>query len=226
MSCADLHRQNWIASGEHPVLIDAEMLGDAFSKPDSKDSFDVHLHPLLKTGMLPLFQTDRVGYYSGFAPFEGSGRTTDRNILWLVYSGRIQYPHRYADEILKGFTAAARFVCTSRQSTPLRGFVLKAAHRKSLRVLKRATMQYQQILYESLQPRHMQNRGQRFEYLLRRCGPDRLAEIEARALFRCCVPRFTKNLNLNLDRRHERRSVPSLCTMLKFSKNPRLSTLI
>jgi lantibiotic modifying enzyme len=210
LGCADLHRQNWIASGEGPVLIDAEMLGDAFSRRNREDAHR-HLHPLLRTGLLPLFANDGVAGYSGIAPFDPSGSKKDAKTFWPTYRGRSELPVKYVSEIVEGFVAASRFVCDSSRRKLCEQLITQAAHRASLRVLKRATIQYRRILDESLQPAHMQKRGQRFSYLLKRCGRGRIDAIEARCLFRCSVPRFIKNTR----HRKTRRSVPELSAMLE-----------
>ena len=210
LGCADLHRQNWIASGEHPVLIDAEMLGDAFSRRKPEDA-DRHLHPLLRTGLLPLFANDGVAGYSGIAPFDPSGSEKEAKTFWPIYRGRSEPPAKYVGEIVEGFVAACRIVCDSRCRKVCEQLITQAAHRASLRVLKRATIQYRRILDESLRPVHMQKGGQRLSYLLKRCGGGRIDAIEARCLFRCSVPRFIKNTTHS----KTRRSVPKLSSMLE-----------
>jgi len=210
LGCADLHRQNWIASGEHPVLIDAEMLGDAFSRRNREDA-DRHLHPVLRTGLLPLFANDGVAPYSGIAPFDPSGSKKEAKTFWPIYRGRSEPPAKYVSEIVEGFVAASRFVCDSRRRKLCEQLITQAAHRVSLRVLKQATIQYRRILDESLKPAHMQKRGQRLSYLLKRCGRGRTDAIEARCLFRCSVPRFVKNTTHG----NTRRSVPELTAMLE-----------
>jgi len=208
LGCADLHRQNWIASGEDPVLVDGEMVGDAFSPHAGQ--VDRHLHPLLRTGLLPFFESDGVGRYEGIAPFDSSGRKKEQNVFWPVYHGRTQTPDKYIEEIANGFEAAARFVCAPRNCKRFRPFILQAARRKHLRLLKRATAQYRQILDESLHPYYLRKRGDRFKYLFERCGKDR---IEADCLIRCSVPRFTTRLNAKASP-----SVPAFGTMLESAQ--------
>ena len=197
LGCADLHRQNWIASGEQPVLVDAEMVGSALlEKCESNPAavFGRQLHPLLKTGLLPLWPTDRAGYYRHIAPFDSTNLTSEQNVFWPVYSGQVERPGKYRDQILKGFTAALSFLRAPCTKKAFGKVVMRAATRKHLRVLKRPTANYYRLLEDSLQPQHMQKLGQRLRYLLDRCGRDRLGKIEARSLFRCSVPRFTRRL--------------------------------
>ncbi len=214
LGCADLHRQNWIASGEQPVLVDAEMVGNAFlleRRSNRAALSGQQLHPLLRTGLLPLSQNDRAGYYRGIAPFDSTSLRGEQKSFWPMYSGKVERPCGYRDQILEGFTAALSLLRSSRAKKRFGKFVVRASHRKELRVLKRSTANYYRLLEDSLQPQHMQKRGQRLQYLLDRCGRNRLAEIEARSLFRCCVPRFTRNVNRH---RHQRTSVPPSRTML------------
>jgi lantibiotic modifying enzyme len=211
LGCADLHRANWIASGQNPVLVDAEMLGHAFLRSKRERLFDEHLHPLLRTGLLPLRQSDAVGYYRGIAPFDNASFRTEKKLFWPVYSGKVERPGKYRDQILEGFTTALSFLQGPREKKGFSNFVLLAWRRKQVRVLKRATVHYYRLLQDSLQPQHMQRGGQRLQYLLDRCGRGQLAELEAASLFRCCVPRFTTLLHTD---RYQRSSVPLFRTAL------------
>jgi lantibiotic modifying enzyme len=211
LGCADLHRQNWVASGQHPVLVDAEMLGDAFAGDGGGSDAVTRLHPVLRTGLLPLIETDGVGRYTGIAPFDCSAHRKERNVFWPVYRGRVERPEKHIDDIADGFSAASRFICASPNRKLFERFVRQAASRTNLRVLRRATAQYRQLLDASLHPRHLQNRGDRLRYLLESCGRTQAGRIEANALLRCSIPRF------EISRRVcERRSalVPTLRTMI------------
>jgi len=211
LACADLHRQNWIASGEQPVLVDGEMAGSAFLRHRGSNRAvlaNEQLHPLLRTGLLPLSENDCAGYYRGIAPFDSTSLRGERKSFWPMYSGKVERPGNYRDQILHGFTAALSFLRNRRGRKGFGDFVVCASCRKHLRILKRATASYYRLLEDSLQPQHLQKRGQRLQYLLDRRGKDRLGKIEARSLFRCCVPRFTKNLD-----GQQRRSVASLRSM-------------
>jgi hypothetical protein len=66
-------------------------------------------------------------------------------------------------------------------------------------------------LDESLQPHQMQQRGQRFEFLIERCGRNQTGIAEVGSLLRCSVPRFTTNPGVC---RSRKTSVPSLRSML------------
>jgi lantibiotic modifying enzyme len=189
LGCADLHRVNWIASGQNPVLVDAEMLGHALSRSKRECLFDEHLHPLLRTGLIALRPSDAAGYYRGIAPFDNSSSKSEPKPFWPVYSGKVQRPSEYRDQILEGFSTALYFMGTPRNTKKFSSFVELASRRRQLRVLNRATVDYYRLLQESLQSHHMQRRGQRLQYLLDRCGEGQLAKLEADSLFRCCVPR-------------------------------------
>jgi lantibiotic modifying enzyme len=214
LGCADLHRQNWIAAGDQPVLVDAEMLGYSLFHQKGFDRTrlrDHNLHPLLRTGLLPLSKSDGAGYYKHIAPFETAGPTDESRSFWPSYGGTVHYPQKYADEILNGFTSASRFLCSPRRNEKFSRFVLRAAYRSNLRVLRRATAEYYRLLSESLQPHQLRQRGQRLEYLISRCGRDGAGSTEAKSLFRCSIPRFRE------DRRHyaqRQKVVPTLRTML------------
>ena len=215
LGCTDLHRQNWIASGEHPVLVDCEMLGHALSNLDAEYSFSEHLHPLLKTGLLPLSCKDKAGYYRGIAPFDSDGIAREQRSCWPVYGGKLERPEKYRDSILEGFTAAWSFLCTPCRQKNFEKFAAQASHRRHLRVLKRASANYYRILKDSLQLEYMRERGQRLQYLLERCGRDETGTNEANSLLRCCIPRFTKNVSAH---RGQKNLVISKRQMLNSAK--------
>src|SRR5205823_8914032 len=63
LGATDLHRENWLAVGSQPVLVDAELIGSERSRT---------LTALLETGLLPLTARDRAGSYGGIAPFDSA----------------------------------------------------------------------------------------------------------------------------------------------------------
>ena len=194
LGTSDLHRQNWIACGSHPTLIDAELLIRLVPQVALSSHHRRQIHPLLRTGMLPLTPTDGVGFYSGIAPFEHIETPTEKTKFLPRYRAKLQLPGDYSAQIVAGFTAAAQLLC----SPPGRRFLqrLIAKYKPShARVLLRPTGEYYALLHESLQPRYMFRSGNRADHLFRRCAASprdvRLAEQEMKALFRCSVPRFT-----------------------------------
>jgi lantibiotic modifying enzyme len=211
LGCADLHRENWIASGQDPVLVDAEMLGHAFSGSKGERLFDEHLHPLLRTGLVPLRPSDAAGYYRGIAPFDNASSRNEPKPFWPVYSGKVERPGKYRDQILEGFSTALSFLGRPRKKKGFSSFVELTSRRRQLRVLNRATVHYYRLLEESLQPQRMQRHGQRLQYLLDRCGQGQLAKLEADSLFRCCVPRSTTPLHTD---RYRRSAAPLFRTAL------------
>lgn len=213
LGCADLHRQNWIAMGEQPVLIDADMLGDVFSKHAPADPLR-RLHPLLQTGFIPILPSDGAGRYDAIAPFDSVSLRKESNVFWPAFKGREQRPDKYVDQIVAGFVSAARFICGPGNRERFERFIARASRRKHLRVLKRATLEYRQILEESLHSRYLQKRGERLKYLLNRCGRDRSGKAEAVCLLRCSVPRFTSKTAPS----GQRKTVPPLTVMLASAK--------
>jgi len=201
LGCGDLHRQNWVASGEQPVLVDAEMLGFAFAAKGTERTRERQLHPLLRTGLVPLFKEDNAGYYSRIAPFDSVGNTDERNIFWPVYQGRSRLPRTYVDALVEGFLAASGFICACCRTQSFERFVRRAVTRRKPRVLKRATEQYRRILDASLQPVHLRKHGDRLKFLMNRCGDGQIGRVEAGCLFRCSVPRVTAHTNTNAGRR-------------------------
>jgi len=214
LGCADLHRQNWIASAEQPVLVDGEMVGSAFLQRGGSNCAalsDERLHPLLRTGLLPLSENDCAGFYRGIAPFDNTSFIGEQKTFWPLYSGKVERPAKYRDQISEGFTAVLSFLRSSSREKGFHKFVVRASRRKHVRLLKRATATYYRLLDDSLQPQNMENRGQRFQYLLNRCGRDPSGMIEARSLLRCCIPRFMADRN---PPRQQCAAIPILSSML------------
>jgi hypothetical protein len=194
LGASDLHRQNWIACGAHPTLIDAELLIHLVPGVSLSSRHRRQIHPLLRTGLLPLTPADGVGYYQGIAPFEHIEATCDETRFLPRYRANWQLPCDHSLQIVAGFRAAAEMLCSSRGSRFLRRLIAK--HRPlRTRVLLRPTGEYYALLHESLQTRYMLRSGSRRDYLIARCAASQretsIATQETDALFRCSVPRFT-----------------------------------
>lgn len=107
LGASDLHRENWIAAGAQPILVDAETLGDAnqLSRYGKKDR--QALPALLVTGLLPVTSRDGVGLYRGFGPFDATLSKYSPPDCWPRYKGVTQPPSKYLDDLVNGFKAVA-----------------------------------------------------------------------------------------------------------------------
>ncbi len=200
LAATDLHRDNWHAVGSQPILVDAELIGDAqvSVRPTEKNSLHRQSLPaLLQTGLLPLTSRDRVGFYRGIAPLDLTIRETAPPNCWPRYRRAIQKPSRYVNDLVCGFEAVAGIFVDRRPAEKFfREIIFPAGQRGNGRVLLRATAHYARLLRESLQGRHMISAGERWRHLARECCASALNRqiglAEARALLRCDIPKFRR----------------------------------
>jgi lantibiotic modifying enzyme len=199
LGATDLHRDNWVAVGAQPILVDAELIGDAESTSSRKKPNSKHrqcLPALLQTGLLPLTSRDRVGFYGGIGPLDATISKTAPPICWPRYRRAIQQPARYVNHLVCGFEAVARiFVTPELARRFFREIILRSGWNKDGRVLLRASATYARLLRESFEARNMVSPGERWRRLACECCASaanrRVALAEARALLRCDIPKFT-----------------------------------
>jgi len=198
LGATDLHRENWLAVGSQPILVDAELIGDAEPpKRTGRTRLDRQSLPmLLQTGLLPLTPRDRVGFYQGIAPFDATIPETAPPSCWPRYRRAIQKPSKYVNDLVRGFEAVAGIFadrCSAEKF--FREIVSPAGQRKDGRVLLRASAQYARLLRDSVEARNMVSAGERWRLLARECCASaenrRVGLAEVRSLLRCDIPKFT-----------------------------------
>lgn len=192
----DLHHENWIAVGEHPILVDVETFGRiAWRLRRTGTERAASLPSLLRTGLFPFGADRKLGAYIAIAPFDMETALREPN-AWPRCDGRTHTPAQYAKEIVTGYALLTHFVWgnPSRRSK-LSRIICRAASRRGNRVFVRSSAEYQGILLESLRPYEILGARTRFDFLLQRCAqtaPSRsIARAEAQELLRCSIPRFT-----------------------------------
>jgi lantibiotic modifying enzyme len=199
LGATDLHRDNWLAVGAQPILVDAELIGAAEPTSFRGTSNSKHrqsLPALLQTGLLPFTSRDRAGFYRGIAPLDATIRKAPPPICWPRYGRVAQEPSRYVNDLVSGFEVVAE-VFGSPQTAQrfFREVVLQTAGQNE-RVLLRATAQYARLLSESFDARNMISAGDRWRHLVRECCASaanrRVGLAEARSLLRCDIPKFTR----------------------------------
>jgi lantibiotic modifying enzyme len=199
LRATDLHRDNWLGVGAQPILVDAELIGDAEpASPRGKLSSKHRqsLPVILQTGLLPLTSRDRAGFYRGIAPFDATIPKSAPPKCWPRYGHTVQEPSRHVNDLVRGFdTVAGLLGCPQTAQKFFRQIVLRTG-RQECRVLLRATARYQRLLRESCEARNMVSIGERWRRLVRECCDTatnrRVGLAEARALLRCDIPKFTK----------------------------------
>jgi hypothetical protein len=214
---ADLHHSNWIALHEHPVLVDAEMFGADAAELERIGPSVTKLEPLFATGLVP-FRSQSGLEYRGLGPFDHSSSFEQPPECWPRLNDVARSPQDFGRDIRNGFDDVVEFIWAKRSRIRRINTILSRAARYESRALVRSTGEYEQLLRQSLHPRHMLTRQSRYEGLRAACYPAapaiRIAEAEAGCLLRCCVPRFTAGM-LQRDRR--RLPIPTREALTKSS---------
>jgi lantibiotic modifying enzyme len=198
LGATDLHRDNWLATGSQPILVDAELIGDAEPRSlrGKRDSKRRQILPaLLQTGLLPLVSRDRAGFYRRIAPLDATIPKSSRPKCWPRYRRISQEPSKYVSDLVRGFEAVAAIFATPRSARKFfREIIWRATWSKDGRVLLRASAVYGRLLRESYEARNMIGAAERWRRLVRECcasAPNRRVGLaEARALLRSDIPKF------------------------------------
>jgi lantibiotic modifying enzyme len=198
LRASDLHRDNWLAVGSQPILVDAELIGDAEpaqSRAKSKSKHRPSLPRLLQTGLLPLVSRDRAGFYRGVAPLDAISSKVAPPKCWPRYARAFREPARYVSDLVRGFDAVGGLFGNARTAQRFYREVVLRTGRQKRRVILRPTAQYGRLLRESCSARNMTSAGERWRRLVRECcasAPSHWVGLaEARALLRCDIPKFT-----------------------------------
>lgn len=202
----DLHCENLIAQGEHPVLVDAETL---LHPPTEKGP-----HRLARVGLLP---KDRLGIdLSGFGgkggqrvPFlspEWRGVGTDQ--MHLSYAQkrsvarqnlprlqkRLLPAEKFVAQISSGFAACYQVVMRNRSLWIGESGLLQHYAQERCRVILRPTIVYAKLQQQLLDPIHLNSRSAQehlFSFHLKPItARDEVASAERRALLQMDVPLF------------------------------------
>jgi lantibiotic modifying enzyme len=152
LKAVDCHRDNLIASGEHPVLIDAETLWHVADERKTKSVLD----SLYATGFLP-----RSGRRSSYQYRSSAlGLTAcGKHIPYL--SAQPLNARHYEKEIISGFRSVWR--CLIGTTARRRAFLhrLHRIRRREWRRIYRSTAKYDSIIRASIHPAAMRSRVDR-----------------------------------------------------------------
>jgi lantibiotic modifying enzyme len=197
LKASDLHRENWLAVGSQPILVDAELIWTKQQRWSGKMFQDRHsLSALLETGLLPLTARDRAGFYRGIAPFDSALSKRAPIYCWPRHDGALVPPRKYVSDLVRGFEAVTEIL--SKRERAREFFdqtILPRPGTTNARILFRASEKYARILRQSLEPSKMISAGQRWRWIARECcasaASRRIGLAETRALLRCDLPKFT-----------------------------------
>ncbi len=206
LAATDMHFENLIAAGEHPVIVDLEtMLNEGSAE-----------HSVASTGMLP-----RDGVPFDLSALGADGKTGTRMPAWqrvntdqmtfgtapVAPSPATHLPRAtasvadHAGACVRGFERAYACLLARRDALLADDALLAAFDDLDLRVLVRNTTTYSEMHQHALHPEHLQDgidRSIQFEWLARplsatdapRPGRIRLYELEVEAMESLDIPRF------------------------------------
>ena len=189
LRAVDCHRDNLIASGEHPVLVDADALWHVSRGTKAQRSSDL----LYRTGFFP--NADPLSLHSR-SSILGPG-AVGNHVPRL--RGRPLTAAHYQHEMILGFTRAWRCLMGTRKAREAFARRLRRIRSTQRRRIHRATETYAAILEASIQPPALRS-GRERELLIRsRCRRESfgsaVADAEVRALKQLDIPYFPSNTN-------------------------------
>lgn len=189
LRAADCHRENVIAAGEHPVLIDAEALCHLSSKTQSQTPVDL----LFRTGFLP--GSNRRGLQSRSSVLGNA--TTGQHVPRI--GARALRAAEYQNEIVDGFCRAWRCVLGTRNRRVAFVRRLRRICSRKSRWICWPTETYADIARASIQPAALRSGIERELLIARLCSrrkmPATIIHGEIEALKRFDLPYFARKRN-------------------------------
>jgi lantibiotic modifying enzyme len=160
LKAVDCHRENVIAAGEHPVLVDVDPLWHVSVLTKTQSLSDV----LERTGFLPNSRPRSLQSRSSVL-----GWTTTGNHLARI-SGRPAVASDYSKEIIRGFSRAWSCLVGTQRRRAVFEKKLRQIQAKPRRWIYLATERYGAILRASLTPSALRSKQMREEILTRLCS--------------------------------------------------------
>jgi lantibiotic modifying enzyme len=192
LRAADCHRDNIIAAGEHPVLVDAEALCHTSSEPKAQTSVDL----LYRTGFLP--GSNRRSLQSRSSVL---GNATAGQHIPLIRARALKAAN-YEREIVDGFCRAWRCVLGTRSGRA--AFVRRLGRicSQKRRRIYWPTEKYAAIIRASVQPGALRSGVERDLMFSRLCSRrtviPSVIHAEIAALKRLDIPYFISRANARL----------------------------
>jgi lantibiotic modifying enzyme len=204
LKAVDCHRENVIAAGEYPVLVDIDALWHVSPLTKTQSLADV----LCRTGFFPNSRPTSLQSRSSVL-----GRSTTGKHLARI-GGKAVVAAHYTDEIIAGFSRAWNCILGT---AGRRAAFLRIVHRvrsQRRRWIYRATESYGEVLQASIQPGPLRSTAARQELITRSCqrrAPTRAtAETVIDALTRLDLPYFIRKTSHTMP--SDKNSVPSELT--------------
>jgi hypothetical protein len=149
---SDCHQENIIAVGAHPLLIDAETLGN-FINADGQTKDRLTDATVFRTGYLPIpanFGPLSAEYsWSALEPSVERSRTKTH---LPRFRGRFQSSRNFAQEIIEGFSSTMKFLLSNRTDPEFRRQMSRITTQHPRRMIYRNTRTYMSIIEASMHP--------------------------------------------------------------------------
>ena len=186
LNAVDCHRENLIAAGEYPVLVDVDALWHVSSVTTTQSATDL----LYRTGFFPNSNPESLQSRSS-----ALGKPATGTHLAHI-DGRPELPADYAEQIVAGFAAGRRSLVGT--STRRASFLqrLRRIRSEERRWIYLATEKYAAIIRASIQPGALSSATTRADLIRGLCArPSASLSVlraEIAALERLDVPYFTR----------------------------------
>ena len=192
LKAVDCHRENLIASGEDPVLVDMEALWH-ISPPIRRHTFSDILY---QTGFFPNRNPRSLQSRSSVLGPGTTGKHVPR------FAGKPVKPDQYRRELALGFARAWRAILGTHKTRAAFTRQLRRIQSTERRWFYWATETYAAIREASIQPQALRSVRERETLLRLRCKRDNVApeviEAEVRALAQLDIPYFARRTNETL----------------------------
>ena len=192
LRAVDCHRDNLIASGEYPVLVDADALWHVSPGAKTRSPADL----LYRTGFFPNANPRSLQSRSSILRPGPSGNHVPR-----IGSRPLAAAH-YQTEMILGFGRAWHCLKGTRKAREAFARRLRRIRSTERRLFHRATETYAAIIDASIQPPALRSTRERERLIRLRCARDTVAsavaDAEVRALKQLDVPYFTTKANQSL----------------------------
>ena len=185
LRAVDLHAGNWIAHGEHPVLIDCETvlhpnIAVPATAPDQPDS-------ILRTGMLPVGRAEQKSDCTSFL-----GRMVQGDHSVLLQKRRV-FANEAVNDIVSGFQTMSRLLRRVWKRPALQD-AIRAMQSLPIRSIYRPTTLYVELLRESLSSQFAGSEEARRWFLRSRLEDGLCSKAivrrEVEQLIQCDIPLF------------------------------------
>ena len=200
LKAVDCHRDNLIASGEYPVLVDVDALWHVSMVTKTQTPADV----LYRTGFFP--DSNRRGLQSRSSVL---GRGTTGNHRARI-AGKSLNPVHYQREIVTGFVKAWRCILGTRDRRATFAKRLRRIRSQERRWISWATEKYAAIRRASTQPAALRSGAERDLLIARLCSHNRTISApiaaEIQPLAQLDIPYFVRKSNERMP--SEKCSVP------------------